>query len=59
MYPTATRTLCNLSDDVVSDVVDGLEEPPPDCLVCAVTAAAFDRVDRSAPPAWFRQQVAA
>jgi hypothetical protein len=53
IYPTASRTLCGVSDDAL-DVHGGGDESMPDCLVCALTAQAYDRVDHSAPPAWFR-----
>jgi hypothetical protein len=58
IYPTASFTLCSMSDDQLGDVVDGSDEAP-DCLVCATAAAAFDRIDRSAPDSWFRAAAAA
>lgn len=58
IYPTASRTLCSMHDDELGDVVNGLEHTP-DCLVCVTTAAAFDRIDRSAPSTWFRREAAA
>jgi hypothetical protein len=57
IYPTACRTLCSMSDDKLVDVCGGGDGP--DCLVCATAAAAFDRIDRSAPASWFRPAVAA
>lgn len=53
MYPTASYTLCGIADDRIVDVADGHNDRP-DCLVCATTAAAFDRIDRTAPATWFR-----
>lgn len=50
MYPTDDSTLCSLVD-VAEVIADG---EPPDCLLCATTARVWDRVDRSAPSAWFR-----
>ena len=59
VYPTACRTLCSKkSDEQIADVDDG-DSGPPDCLVCATAARAFDKIDRSAPSTWFRRSEAA
>jgi hypothetical protein len=57
IYPTAYRTLCSTPDDQLAEVSG--EDEPPDCLVCAASARAFDKIDRSAPSAWFRNGTAA
>lgn len=58
IYPTACRTLCSMSDDKIVDVTGGGDGP--DCrLACATAAAAFDKIDRSAPSTWYRHGQAA
>ena len=47
-YPTARATLCGVPFSGVPDP----RGPVPGCVECATVAAAFDLVDRSAPPTW-------